>query len=148
MFGCALIGLAGGIGCAMFSTLAGMGFGADLRQSLFVKVQSLSFGNLDELETGALITRLTNDVTQVQDTVILSLRLMVRVPLLLFGSLIMAILRSPLLSLLYVPLIPFVAGVLIWIIRYTYPLYGNVQRRPDVSTMGTPPPGWVLAPTK
>jgi ATP-binding cassette, subfamily B, multidrug efflux pump len=132
MLACALIGLVGGIGCSVFSTLAGLGFGADLRQALFVKVQSLSFANLDELETGALITRLTNDVTQVQDMVILSLRVMVRVPLLLIGSLILAILTSPQLSLLYLPLIPFVTGVLLWIIRRTYPLYGEVQHRLDV----------------
>jgi ATP-binding cassette subfamily B multidrug efflux pump len=131
MLACALTGLIAGLGCTVFSTFAAMGFGADLRQSLFEKVQSLSFGNLDELETGSLITRLTNDVTQVQDVVMLSLRLMVRVPLLLIGSLIMAILTSPQLSLLYLPLIPFVSGVLIWIIQRTYPLYGQVQRRLD-----------------
>ena len=66
MIGLALVGLVGGIGCAVFAVLAAQGFGADLRGTLFRKVQALSFGNLDRLETGGLITRLTNDVTQVQ----------------------------------------------------------------------------------
>ena len=64
-------------------------------------MQALSFGNLDELETGQLITRLTNDVTQVQEAVVMMLlRIMVRVPLLLIGSLIMAMITSPAAGLL------------------------------------------------
>src|ERR671933_103378 len=58
----ALVGLLGGMGCAFYAVLAAQAFGADVRGQLFRKVQSLSFGNLDRLETGALITRLTNDV--------------------------------------------------------------------------------------
>ncbi len=71
MVGVAVIGLIGGLGCTVFAILAGQHFGADLRAALFRKVQSLSFGNLDRLETGALITRLTNDVTQVQEVVMM-----------------------------------------------------------------------------
>src|SRR6187431_3752271 len=61
----ALIGLVGGVGCGVFTVLVAQSFGADLRGTLFRKVQALSFGILDRLETGGLITRLTNDVTQV-----------------------------------------------------------------------------------
>ena len=71
-------------------------------------MQSLSFGNLDELETGQLITRLTNDVTQVQQMVSMLLRIMVRAPLMLVGSLIMAIFTSPSLALLLLVLTPIV----------------------------------------
>ncbi|HNB55057.1 MAG TPA: ABC transporter transmembrane domain-containing protein, partial [Anaerolineales bacterium] len=91
----ALIGAVGGVGCTIFSVLAAQGFGTDLRGDLFRKVQTLSFGNLDELETGQIITRLTNDVTQVQEMVAMMLRVMVRAPLMMLGSLIMAILTSP-----------------------------------------------------
>jgi ATP-binding cassette subfamily B protein len=129
--GAALVGLAGGVGCAVFAIMAGQGFGADLRGALFRKVQALSFGNLDRLETGALITRLTNDVTQVQEVVVMLLRVMVRVPLLLVGSLIMAIITSPQLALIFVVLIPVVLAALIWIINKTFPLFGEVQRRLD-----------------
>ncbi len=106
-------------------------FGADLRSALFHKVQSLSFGNLDRLETGALITRLTNDVTQVTELVMMLLRVMVRVPMLMLGGLIMAMLTSPQLSLIFVVLIPVVLIALIVIINKTFPMFGEVQRRLD-----------------
>jgi ATP-binding cassette, subfamily B, multidrug efflux pump len=131
MLGVALVGLAGGIGCGVFTVLAAQNFGADLRGTLFRKVQALSFGNLDRLETGGLITRLTNDVTQVTEAVMMLLRVMVRVPLLLIGSLILAVITSPRLALIFVILIPVVLAALIWIINKTFPMFGEVQRRLD-----------------
>ena len=127
----AVIGMFGGVGCAVYAVFAAQGFGASLRGTLFRKVQSLSFGNLDRLETGKLITRLTSDVTQVQDVVMMLLRVMVRVPLLLIGSLIMAVLTSPRLSLLFVILVPVVLVTVVWIIGRTFPMYGRVQARLD-----------------
>ena len=131
MLGVALVGLAGGVGCGVFTMLAAQSFGADLRGTLFRKVQALSFGNLDRLETGGLITRLTNDVTQVTEAVMMLLRVMVRVPLLLIGSLILAVITSPQLALIFVVLIPVVLAALIWIINKTFPMFGEVQRRLD-----------------
>jgi ATP-binding cassette subfamily B protein len=131
MVGLAAVGVFGGGGCVVFSVLASQGFGADLRSTLFGKVQSLSFGNLDKLETGRLITRLTNDVTQVQELVMMSLRIMVRAPLLMIGSLIMAILTSPTLALLFILLVPLVTAVIVWIINKSYPMFSEVQRRLD-----------------
>jgi len=131
MVAVAVIGMAGGMGCAIFAVFAAQGFGAKLRGTLFGKVQSLSFGNLDRLETGKLVTRLTSDVAQVQDVVMMLLRVMVRVPLLLVGSLIMAFLTSPRLALLFVILTPIVLFVIVWTIGRTFPLYGNVQARLD-----------------
>ena len=127
----AVIGMVGGVGCTVFALLAAQGFGADLRGALFGKVQALSFGNLDRLETGKLITRLTNDVVQVQEAVAILLRIMVRVPLLFVGSLVMAVLASPRLSLVFVVLIPVVMLALIWIISRMYPMYGRVQTELD-----------------
>ena len=131
MAGLALIGVAGGMGASFFAVWAAQGFGADLRSTLFRHVQSFSFGNLDELETGKIITRLTNDVVQVQELVMILLRIMVRAPLMLVGSLIMAILTSPPLSLLFVVLIPIVLFFLIWIINRTFPMFGVVQAKLD-----------------
>ena len=131
MVGLALIGLAAGLGCGVCAIIAAQHFGADLRGTLFGKVQALSFGNLDHLETGKLITRLTNDATQVQEVVAMLLRIMVRVPLLLIGSLIMAILTSPELSLLFVVLMPIVLLALVWIVNRTYPLFTRVQQELD-----------------
>ncbi len=131
MVGVAFVGAVGGVGCTIFSVLAAQGFGADLRQALFRKVQSLSFGNLDELETGQIITRLTNDVTQVQEAVAMLLRVMVRAPLTLIGSLIMVIMTSPILSLMLLILGPMVGVLLVWVVRKAYPMFGIVQSRLD-----------------
>ena len=80
MIGVAVIGMIGGVGCTIFAVLASQGMGADVRHALYAKIQTLSFPNLDELDTGALITRLTNDVGQVQELVLMGLRIMVRAP--------------------------------------------------------------------
>jgi ATP-binding cassette subfamily B multidrug efflux pump len=131
MVGLALVGAVGGLGCTVFATLAAQGFGADLRHTLFRKVQSFSFGNLDDLETGQLVTRLTNDVTQVQQVVAMLLRIMVRAPLMLVGSLLMAILTSPRLALLLLVLTPLVLVALIWVISRATPMFSLVQARLD-----------------
>jgi len=127
----AIIGLGGGMGCTYFSVLAGQAFGADLRGYVFRTIQSLSFGNIDKLETGTLITRLTNDVSQVMEMVTQMLRVMVRMPLMLVGSLIMAIVTCPKLAVLFVVLIPIVSTALVSIINRTYPMYHRVQSRLD-----------------
>jgi ATP-binding cassette subfamily B multidrug efflux pump len=131
MTGLALIGGAAGVGCTIFSVLASQGFGTDLRGALFRKVQSFSFGNLDGLETGQIITRLTNDITQVQEIVSMMLRVMVRAPLMMVGSLVMAILTSPRLALMFLALMPLVAFILTWVIRRAYPMFSEVQGRLD-----------------
>lgn len=131
MVAAALIGLVGGVGCGIFAVLTGQYFGADLRAALFRRVQALSFGNLDKLESGALITRLTNDVTQLQEALMMLLRIMVRVPLLLVGSMIMAVFTSPKLGTIFAVVIPLVIFLLIWVIGKTYPLFGEVQHRLD-----------------
>jgi ATP-binding cassette subfamily B protein len=131
MVGVAIVGMIGGMLCTVFALLAAQHFSADLRGELFRKVQALSFGNLDRLETGSLITRLTTDVTQVQDVVSMMLRIMVRAPLLMVGSLIMAYITSPKLSLLFVVLMPLVVIALAIIFRRIYPLFGLVQRQLD-----------------
>lgn len=131
MCGLAVIGATGGMSNGIFAELTAQGFGADLREKLFRKVQSLSFANLDQLETGQLITRLTNDVTQVQEAVVMVLRMLVRAPLLLIGSLVMAILTTPQLAFLPLVLMLVELLALIWIVRRATPLYTLVQKRLD-----------------
>lgn len=131
MFAFAGIGLVGGVGCTYFAVLAAQGFGCDLRRSVFAKIQTLSFGNLDRLQTGGLITRLTSDVTQVQEIVLLFLRMMVRVPLLLIGGLLMGVLTCPQLAWLFAVLIPIVFFGMALILNKTYPMFSKVQERLD-----------------
>ena len=131
MVGLAVIGASGGMSNGIFAEISAQGFAADLRETLFRKVQTFSFGNLDELETGQLITRLTNDVTQVQDAIVMIVRILVRAPLLLVGSLVMAIVTSPQLAFIPLALIPIELVVVIWIVNKATPIYTKVQERLD-----------------
>ncbi|MBE0697589.1 MAG: ABC transporter ATP-binding protein [Anaerolineaceae bacterium] len=131
MVGLAVIGALGGMSNGFFAENVAQGFGADLRETLFRKVQSFSFGNLDELDTGQLITRLTNDVTQVQEAIVMILRMLVRAPLLLVGSLVMAITTSPQLAFLPLILMPFELAAVIWIVNKATPMFTRVQERLD-----------------
>ncbi|MFO7917275.1 MAG: ABC transporter ATP-binding protein [Anaerolineae bacterium] len=131
MIGLALIGSVGGITNGIFAAKASQGFAADLRDALFRKVQAFSFGNLDKFGTGQLTTRLTNDVTQVQTALYQLLRILVRAPLMLIGSLAMIIVTTP--QLTFIPLILMVIvsiGVLL-IINKAYPLFRIVQKKLD-----------------
>jgi ATP-binding cassette, subfamily B, multidrug efflux pump len=127
----AIIGAVGGMSNGIFAEIAAQGFSADLREYLFPKVHTFSFGNLDELDTGQLITRLTNDVTQVQDAIVMILRILVRAPLLLVGSLIMAIVTSPQLAFLPLVLMPIELVAVIWIVNKATPMFSKVQERLD-----------------
>lgn len=131
MIALSVIGMVGGMACGVFAILAAQHFGADVRGALFRKVQSLSFSNLDRLDTGQLVTRLTNDVTQVQDTVALMLRVMVRAPLLLVGSIVMAIITSAQLSLLFLVLVPVIMVIVRWVFTKAFPLFKRVQKKLD-----------------
>lgn len=131
MLGLAVIGAFGGITNGIFSVMVSQSFSADVRESLFKKVQSLSFGNLDNLETGHLITRLTNDVTQVQDAIQMALRILVRVPLLFIGSLIMSIIICPPLAFMPLVLMPVELIAIYWVIKNATPLYTIIQAKLD-----------------
>jgi len=126
-----VIGALGGMSNGIFAEMTVQGFSADLRQFLFRKVQTFSFGNLDELDTGQLITRLTNDVTQVQEAILMILRMLVRAPLLLIGSLVMAIVTSPQLAFLPLVLMPIELVAVLWVINRATPMYTKVQLRLD-----------------
>ncbi|MEW4369716.1 ABC transporter ATP-binding protein [Paenibacillus kandeliae] len=130
MLGVALIGLLGGVGCTIFSSMASQHFGNDLRIRLFEHIQTFSNRNLDTLQTGSLITRLTNDVVQLQSFVQLILRT-IRSPLLLIGSLIMAIVISPKLTIILLISVPVLTVLLYVLIKVSFPLFSRMQSRLD-----------------
>lgn len=131
MIGVALVGAVGGIGCTVYATRAAQAFGADVRGALFRQVQRLSFADLARFETGRLVTRLTNDVEQVQEAAAMLLRILVRAPLLVIGSLIMAVITSPRLSLLIFALSPPLMAVFVIVTRRAHDLFTVVQDRLD-----------------
>jgi len=131
MLGFALIGAVGGAGNGVFATKAQQAFGADLRDALFRKVQSFSFANLDRIETGQLITRLTNDVNQVAEVLMTLIRMLIRAPLQLVGSLIMSIATCPQLAFIPLALMPILLVYVLWIVKKATPMYSVVQTRLD-----------------
>jgi len=131
MLGIALIGAAGGLGCVALSNIAAQNFAADLRLDIFKKVQSFSFCELDKFKTGSLITRLTNDVAQVQMVVAMMMRLMVRAPLLFLGGLTMAFVINARMALVLVATVPFLAIVIAVLIKKGFALFGLAQKKLD-----------------
>ncbi|MGW8825300.1 ABC transporter ATP-binding protein [Paenibacillus lautus] len=131
MLGAAAIGLLGGLGCTIYSSIASQRFGADLRRDLFRKVQTLSFRNLDDISTGSLITRLTSDIVQLQTMVQMLLRIFVRSPFLAIGSMIMAVIISPKLAIILAIAVPLLFIVMFFLIRATLPLFAIVQKKLD-----------------
>lgn len=127
----ALIGMIGGVGCTIFASYASQNFGKDLRLDLFKKVQSFSFKNIDKFHTSSLITRITNDVNQLQNLVMMSLRIVVRAPLLFIGGIIMAISINKTLSFIFLFSIPILILIFIIVMRKSFPLFSEVQRRID-----------------
>lgn len=131
LVGSAVVAFAAGIASSFFASHASLGFGYDLREKLYDKVQTFSYAVFNRFATSSLITRLTGDVTQVQDTVFMSLRFMTRVPLVVIGSMIMAVIVNPRLGLLLVVMVPVLLIVVVWMIKKAALLFRNVQRRLD-----------------
>ena len=131
MIGTALIMMIGGVGGSYFGAKASVNFAADLRADLFKKVQGYSFANIDKFSTASLITRLTNDVTQVQMFVNMMLRMMLRSPGMLIGGVIMAIKLSPSLSVIMAVTIPLLLISMAFIIVRGMPRFSKMQTKID-----------------
>ena len=127
----ALMMMAGGIGGAWFGAKASVNFAADLRRGIYRKVEAFSFANIDKFSTGSLVTRLTNDVTQLQNFVNMLLRMFLRAPGMMIGALIMAVLLKPSLSVVFAVSIPVLAVILFVIIRMGFPRFSRMQARID-----------------
>ena len=127
----AFIGILGGMLCGVFSTLASMNMGKNMRQGLFNKIQSLSFSEIDQFKTSSLITRLTNDVTQVQNMVMMALRGMVRSPLICLGGIIMSLSISVKLSMIFLVVIPLIILSVTVITAKSTPFFTAMQKKID-----------------
>lgn len=125
------IGLASTLTAQYFSAKGAVGFSSTIRQALFDHIQSLSFTELDRLGTSTLITRLTNDINQVQTGVNLTLRLLMRSPIIVFGAMIMAFTIDVKSALIFVGVIPALSVVVFGIMLVSIPLYAKVQARLD-----------------
>lgn len=121
----------GGILGAYFSAKASICFTSDLRKDIFAKVQRFSFKNIDEFSTGSLVTRLTNDVQQVQNVMMMGLRLMLRAPGLLIGALFMAFMMNARLAVIILIVIPILSLTIAFILKTAFPRFEIMQKKLD-----------------
>ena len=127
----AVMMMVGGVGGAYYGTKASVNYGADIRRDVYKKIQTFSFANIDKFSTGSLVTRLTNDVTQIQNFVMTLLRMCMRSPGMFVGALIMAIRLRPQLSWIFAISIPIIAVVITLIIKTAFPRFGIMQKKMD-----------------
>ena len=126
------IGMAvAGIGAAYFASKASIGFGAGLRKDVFKKVQEFSFANIDTFSTGSLVTRLTNDITQLQNLIMMALRLALRAPGMLIGAIIMAMSLNPSLTMVVGVVLPILILIIGVFIKIAFPKFGMMQKKID-----------------
>ena len=131
MIACIGIMIIGGIGGHFFAIRASVYFSADLRQGVFEKVQNFSFKNIDNFSTGSLVTRLTNDITQVQNMVRMLLIMAMRSPGMLIGGIIMACSINKELALILAFVIPILAVLIGLLLKTAFPRFSAMQKKLD-----------------
>ena len=127
---------AGGILGAYFAAKASISFTSDLRRDLFARVQQFSFKNIDTFSTGSLVTRLTNDIQQVQNLIMMGLRMMLRAPGMFLGALVMAFWMNAELAAVILVVIPLLTASIVWILRTAYPRFTAMQKALDMLNSG------------
>ena len=132
MAGCAVLALILGIGSARFSALAGQGLGANIRQAEYEKLQSYSFANIDHFRVSSLVTRLTSDVTNIQNSVSTGMRPFGRSPVMIIFASSVAFTINRTLAFVFFVALPILAVLLIIIIMNVRPLYGRMQNAIDL----------------
>ncbi len=131
MIGMSLLAFTSGIINSFYAAHTSQSTGYDIRAQLYQKVQDFSLANLQKFQTSSLITRLTNDVTQIQNTIFMGLRIMLRAPLLVIGGTIMALIVNARLALFLVVTIPVLIFFLIWMMRKGSVAFKQVQLKLD-----------------
>ena len=131
LIGVALFMMFGGVCGAYFGSKASVNFAADLRRDVYSKIQQFSSANIDKFSTGSLVTRMTNDVTQIQNFVNMLLRMALRAPGMLIGGVIMAVALKPTLSVVLAVSIPLMLIVIMALISVGFPRFGIMQKKID-----------------
>lgn len=129
--GCSFLAFASGITNSFYASHVSQGFGFDVRDRLYQKIQSFSFAGFNRFPASSLITRLTNDVTQIQNTIFMGLRIMMRSPLLVLGSLIMSFIVNVKLALILLSVVPIIVLFLFWAMKRAGVLFRYVQDKLD-----------------
>ena len=133
---CILIMICGGTGGHYFSVKASAHFSADLRKDVFSRVQEFSFGDIDKFSTGSLVTRLTNDITQLQNVLRMGLIMAMRAPGMLIGGIIMACSINAKLALVLVIVIPLLTAAIVLLMKTAFPRFQIMQKKLDSLNSG------------
>ena len=123
--------MVGGLFGAYYGAKASVNFATDLRQDVYSKIQRFSFSNIDSFSTGSLVTRMTNDITQVQNFINMLLRMALRSPGMLIGGIIMAVMLRPSLAVVLAVSIPAMLILIAFLIRVAFPRFGIMQKKID-----------------
>lgn len=127
----AALGVGVSVAASYYSSIVSMGLGRDLRRKVFMHVQKFSLQEIDEIGTASLITRTTNDIMQIQQVVLMALRMVIMAPLMMIGGIIMAVSKDAKLSLIILVILPFLATAIFIIFRKGMPLFKAVQKKLD-----------------
>nr|WP_326171640.1 ABC transporter ATP-binding protein [uncultured Oscillibacter sp.] len=127
----AMVSLAFGLGAAVFSSVAGQGFGANLRRAEYEHIQEFAFSNIEKFSTASLVTRLTNDVNAMQMTLMMGMRLLVRAPVMLVSALVLSIRISYQLSSVFLVAMPLLLVAVLAILTRVGPLFRSLQEKTD-----------------
>ena len=126
-----IIGFVFAVVCQKCASVASVGVASKIREDMYTKINSFSHAELDKFGTSSLLTRLTNDVTQIENTVSMLIRVMVRVPCLLIGSIVLSLLINIKLSLVFLVVIPILLVVLVLFTKKSMPFYKLVRQKLD-----------------
>ena len=127
----ALVSMSLGIGAAVLSSRAGLGFGANLRQAQYDHIQDFSFRNIEKFSTASLVTRLTNDCNMLQMSLMMGMRLLVRAPVMLISALVLAVSISLKLSRVFLFAMPLLLVLIGLIVKHVSPMFSSLQERTD-----------------
>lgn len=131
MLGLACIGLCGGIGTMKASAIVSQRFAYRLRNDVYKKISNFSFKNIDKFSTASLTTRLTNDITMLQNVVMMSLRILVRGPALLVVAAVMAVKINPKMSATLLIMLPIIIVIVALIMKFGFPMFQKMQKKVD-----------------
>lgn len=131
MIGLALFSFASGIINSFYASHVSWEFAHDLREKLFQKIQEFSFANLNRFPTSHLMTLFTNDVRQIQNTIFMSLRIMLKAPLIAIGGVVMAFIVNPRLAVVFLITVPLLIGFLLWVLKIASKMFNRVQNSID-----------------
>ena len=131
LLGLAVLSLTSGVLAGKFAAKASCGFASNLRHDLFYKVQKFSFANVDKFSTSSLVTRLTTDVTNVQQSYQMCLRIAIRVPLQFIFAIIMSFTINARLAWIFLAIAPVLLGIIVFLIRFVMPLFRRIFKKYD-----------------